>query len=83
MKHPIQRELLVESANVSTNALGDRVVTVKASQRGTFSALELTVTLSPEQAQLFPVGKAMVITLDDGIATSDDPDAGGQGKRKR
>lgn len=83
MKYPIQRELLVESANVSTNALGDRVVIVKASQRGTFGALELSATLSPEQAQLFPVGKAMVVTLDDGVATLDDPDEGGQGKRKR
>lgn len=83
MKDPIVRDLLVESANVHQNNLGDRVVIVKASHRGTFSSVELTVTMSPDQAQLFPVGKAMTITLDDGVTVYDDPDAGGQGKRKR
>ena len=83
----IQRELLIETSTLTTRSDGEKTVVIQAIKRSQLSGpVEVTMHLSTEQAKHFPVGSVVTLTVESespDVQAVEDPDSGGQGKRKR
>lgn len=83
----IQRELLIETSLVTTRSDGERTVVMQACKRSQNGGpAEVTMHLSTDQAKHFPVGSVVTLTIESespDVQAMEDPDSGGQGKRKR